>query len=265
MGPGDSLGAQRWGLGGDGGNPGGQPGRDRGRKEPTWRGGGEGDGRERLGGFSAGSSRQLPGGEGAEGPSSYQGALGHAASVTAPGAHRPQQEASLRALPLCCDCGQGPARPGPLHPGAAHLPSHGALAHTGPRGCTHRGCPPTPRHAASGLGEPLASVRPHPLQPQGGPHTSRSTASSLGKPPPGSPHPCSLGERAPQPPFPHTGSVCNRHISFLKRMHVFPVGFTNNFKFYCFLSLMNSQKHVTSSPVMNVERQAGRTQFARLN
>lgn len=67
----------------------------------------------------------------AEGLSSYQGALGHATSVTAPGAHRPQQEASLWALPLGCDCGQGPARPDPLHPGTAHLPSRGAP-------CIHR-------------------------------------------------------------------------------------------------------------------------------
>lgn len=202
------------------------------------RGGGEGDGRKHLRGFSAGSSRQLPGGEGAEGPSSYQGAWGHAASVTAPRVHRPQQEASLRALPLCCDCGQGPAHPGPLHPGAAHLPSHGALAHKGPRGCTDRGCPPTPRPAASslgeaptpyacslqprggpnllrpaasGLGEPLASVRPHPLQLQGAP--------TLGEPPPpaasGSPHPL-------QPPGAPAATSIPPHRFCLQSTHFLP-------------------------------------------
>jgi hypothetical protein len=33
-------------------------------------------------------------------------------------------------------------------------------------------------------------------------------------------------------------------------MRVFPVGFTNNFKSYCFLSLMNSAKAVPGSVVM---------------
>lgn len=99
---------------------------------------------------------------------------------------------------------------------------------------------------------------PYPLQLQGGPHTSRPTAPTLGAPPP-------LGRAPPAASIPYTRSVCNRHISFLERMHVIPVGFTNNFKFYCFLSLMNSQKHVTSSPVMNVERQARRARFPWLN
>lgn len=113
-----------------------------------------------------------------------------------------------------------------------------------------RGCPPTRRPAASSLGENPASGRPLYLQAHS-PHPRGARTLREGPPPTAS--------------IAHTRSVCNRHVSFLERMHVFPVGFTNNFKFYCFLSLMNSQKHVTSSPVMNVERQARRARFPWLN
>lgn len=59
---------------------------------------------------------------------------------------------------------------------------------------------------------------------------------------------------APAAPTPSAPHVWNRHVSFCEMMRVFPVGFTNNLEFYCFLSLMNSPKRVTSSPVMSVER-----------
>lgn len=52
------------------------------------------------------------------------------------------------------------------------------------------------------------------------------------------------------PPRP---SVRNRHISALEAMPVFPVGFTNNFKFYCFLSLMNPPKPGAGSALMSVQ------------
>lgn len=172
------------------------------------------------------------------------------------------------------------ARPCPSRPPApwycSPAFSWGPLHTQAQEGAWIEGAHPPPGPQSPALGSPHPRGGPHPpspqlpalgtLQPWGAP-----TPYSFGRPPDlqarslqprGAP---TLGEAPPTASIPHACSVCNRHISFLERMHVFPIGFTNNFKFYCFLSLMNSQKHVTSSPVMNVEQQAGRTRFPRLN
>lgn len=167
---------------------------------------------------------------GAEGPSSCQGtivATGSPSELTGPRPcphpRRPQEKPGPLALPLCCVT-VGKALPSlgscPIWAPCSPPPSHGG-----------------PRHAQAQEGARIEEAASPPrLQPRLGEHL----------------HPSRCTLHSPQ-----VGSVCNRHISLLHIMHVFPIGFTNNLKFYCFLSLMNSPKRVTSSPLMNVERQPG--------
>lgn len=252
---------------------------------------------EGPGGFSAESFT--------EGPFPTRSALGHATSVTAPGARRsrmPVCKTSLivsKAMPVqtpapwCCSPAFSwgpPEYTGPegawiedAHPPAGPQPQRGESASGGPYtsrpiasslGSHPRGGPhpqahsfqpqggPTPPASEEALclrptappsgaptPKPPASGEAPPLQLQGGPHTSRPTAPTLGGartlrgPPP------------PQPPSP-TPALCNRQVSASSKGCMFSPSGLQITSFYCFLSLMNSQKHVTSSPVMNVERQA---------
>lgn len=125
------------------------------------------------------------------------------------------------ASPLLCDRGQGPAPSGPpVVLSVSSVKLQPLFSRKGEHWACARGCSPR----ASQVSPPPASLPP-PVPTPSAPPTQLRLESTH---------------------FLPRNDACS------------PVGFTNNFKFYCFLSLMNSLKRVTSCPVMNVELRPAR-------